>query len=830
MAATVNAELVASRYQVLNPIGQGGMGQVYLAVDQTLKRRVALKSIRADRRLDLDARARFIREARVLSQLDHPHICRVHDYLSTPEGDWIVLEYVQGVTLRAAMRAGLAAAQRLPIARQIAAVLATTHAAGVVHRDLKPGNVMLNANGDVKVLDFGLSATLPQAAVGGARSMDHASAQNIADQVTMEETRLPARVAPAPVDVSHWPSEAGSIKGTIAYMSPEQARGEAVTPASDMYSFGLLLQELFSGRAPYGDEPDSREVLARAQRGESLPPSDMPASILALVQRLKAMAPAERPTALDTRERLDWIADAPRRLRRNLAIAALVAIAVAGAVRYTLDLSRERNVAIAARDEATRRRGQAESLISFMVGDLRTKLAAVGRLEILDDVGKQALNYFAAVPAETLTNDELFRRSEALHQLGQVRQARADLDGAQTVVTRDPDNAQWQLGLGSSHFYVGDLRMRRGELDQALSHFQAYKRIAEALVKKEPKNFTYRLELSYGHSNVAAIHSRHGNRAGARDELERVVAIQGELLAERPDDAPLLNSRANTFNRLAIVLDGLGDLEGAAALFARELAAYEPILAKDPRDSRVRRRREVSHNFRGGVMKALGRSDEAAAHYTAAISEAQALVALDPTNANWQRDLGVGQMSAARVHLDAGRLDQARRGFSAALAVFETLAQKTAAQPGPQRDLIRAHLGLAETAFAGGNPETARRSADAAKAILDPVLSQHSDDPETRRDMALIENLRGVILASRKDPHGAQAAWQHSIALLEPLVAATTDRTLLDPWVRALLYARRVDDAALAHQKLLSRGYRDPSYLRVWQQHGAAGVSRAAQP
>ena len=117
-----------------------------------------------------------------------------------------------------------------------------------------------------------------------------------------------------------------------------------------------------------------------------------------------------------------------------------------------------------------------------MVGDLRTKLAAVGRLEILDDVGKQALAYFASVPADALSDEELYRRSQALHQLGQVRQARADLAGAlkayedslaqaQEVVRRNPDNADWQLGLGTSHFYVGELKMRRGELDDALKHF-----------------------------------------------------------------------------------------------------------------------------------------------------------------------------------------------------------------------------------------------------------------------------------------------------------------------------------------------------------------------
>ena len=553
----MDAELVASRYRVLNPIGQGGMGQVYLAVDETLGRRVALKSIRADRRLDPDARGRFIREARVLSQLDHPHICRVHDYLTTPEGDWIVLEYVQGETLSAAMRSGVKTSERLHIARQIARVLAATHAAGVVHRDLKPGNVMLTANGDVKVLDFGLSATLPSAAASAARSINAPPAPDIDVQASIDETRLPPPRAPAPdqmVDVSHWPSEAGSIKGTIAYMSPEQARGEVVTPASDMFSFGLLLQELFSGRAPYGEEADSHAMLAKAQRGESLPPSNMPASVLALVERLKSFAAAERPTALDTRERLDWIADAPRRLRRNLAIAALLLVAVAGAVRYTIDLSRERNAALAARDEATRRRGQAESLISFMVGDLRTKLDAVGRLEILDEVGKQALNYFAAVPAETLTDEELFRRSEALHQLGRVRQARADADGAlrayeeslaqaQTVVDRRPDNPTWQLGLGTSHFYVGDLKMRRGEIDEALLHFHAYKAIAERLVKQEPRNFTYRLELSYrpqqrrGHLSAAEQPRRfaRGARENGGDSVRACGGASGRReLAEQP--------------------------------------------------------------------------------------------------------------------------------------------------------------------------------------------------------------------------------------------------------------------------------------------------------
>ncbi|MEO7158838.1 MAG: serine/threonine-protein kinase, partial [Vicinamibacterales bacterium] len=681
-------DLVVSHYRVIEALGAGGMGEVYLAQDETLKRKVALKAIRADHRLNPTTRARFIREAQVLSQLDHPNICRVYDYIETPDTDWIVLELIEGQTLRTAMRRHLTLQQKLGIARQIADVLVATHAAGVVHRDLKPGNVMLTPGGDVKVLDFGLSATVSR------RDRAHATGAAMVPNLdaipgtTLEETRLIEPASARGVDVSHFQSQQGAILGTVVYMSPEQARGEIATSASDMYSYGLVIQELFSGQPAYDESLDGATALAKAQRGESLPPTGMHASIRSLIERLKAHAPAQRPTALDTQERWRWIVDRPRRVRRNLMIAALVIAALAGAARYTTDLSRERNAAVAARKEADQRRGQAEGLIGFMVGDLRTKLAAVGRLEILDDVGKQALAYFGSVPADTLTEEELFRRSQALHQLGQVRQARADPAGALAayeeslvqateVVRRQPDNAEWQLGLGTSHFYVGDLKMRRGELAAALAHFQAYKEIAERLVARDATNFEWKLELSYGHSNVAAIYSRQGNLRGAREQLERTAALQAGLATQRPSDLTLKTSRANNFNRLGIVQEGLGDLEAAAASFANEMKVYDEILAIDARDTRVRRRRDVSHIFRGRVLRALGRTAGAASHLDSALREAEALVALDLTNANWRRDLGVAQLHAARLDLDQGRTQRALSRYRSSYASLLALAQNS---------------------------------------------------------------------------------------------------------------------------------------------------------
>src|SRR5262245_29506999 len=127
-----------SHYRVLHRLGAGGMGEVYAGFDETLKRRVALKAIRPEHRLNASSRERFRREARILSRLDHAHICRVYDYIEADDHDWLVLELIEGKSLHTALMAGVDPAAALRIAEQIAGVLVTTHAAGVVHRDLKP--------------------------------------------------------------------------------------------------------------------------------------------------------------------------------------------------------------------------------------------------------------------------------------------------------------------------------------------------------------------------------------------------------------------------------------------------------------------------------------------------------------------------------------------------------------------------------------------------------------------------------------------------------------------------------------------------------------------
>src|SRR5687767_5494424 len=160
-------ELMGRRFghiRVTEVVGQGGMGDVYAGYDEKLERKVALKVLNADQRLDDEARERLLREARALSKLEHPNICRIHDYIETGDVDLLVLEYIDGRTLHDALYGDkMPRSEKLRIAAAIAEVMVKAHRAGIVHRDLKPENVMLTKSGEVKVLDFGLARWLNRA-------------------------------------------------------------------------------------------------------------------------------------------------------------------------------------------------------------------------------------------------------------------------------------------------------------------------------------------------------------------------------------------------------------------------------------------------------------------------------------------------------------------------------------------------------------------------------------------------------------------------------------------------------------------------------------------
>jgi serine/threonine protein kinase len=281
------------------------MGEVFRAFDTRLNRSVAIKVMRATE--SASQAGRFLREARAASALNHPNIVIIHEIGDTPEGErFIVQEFIEGATLRALLTAPLPLPQALDIARQIARALAAAHAAGIVHRDVKPENIMIRADGFVKVLDFGLARVSPP----------EAEALTQTNFETME----------------------GVLLGTPAYLSPEQASGRHAGPEADVFALGVVLYEMLAGRRPFS-APGTLGLIAAIVGEQPLPASRVnpavPRAVSDLVESMLAKSPEERPPARAIEQQLAAFA-APE--------TAAFAIGAAAAARVTVGRDQQRSL------------------------------------------------------------------------------------------------------------------------------------------------------------------------------------------------------------------------------------------------------------------------------------------------------------------------------------------------------------------------------------------------------------------------------------------------------------------------------------------------------
>ena len=260
-------------YEILSPLGAGGMGEVYRARDTRLGREVAIKVLPADRLTDESRRRRFVQEARAASALNHPNIVTIFEIESADGADFIVMEYVPGKTLDALMRPRMRLSEVLRIAVPIADALARAHADGIVHRDLKPANVVVTPEGVVKVLDFGLAKLMATEEVSDER-----------DTLTEESS-------------GRFVSGPGTIAGTPGYMSPEQAMGGKVDARSDIFAFGSLLYQMVTGRRAFAGGSRA-ETLGAVLHAQPQPPSeivaDLPKDLEKLILRCLRKEPDKR--------------------------------------------------------------------------------------------------------------------------------------------------------------------------------------------------------------------------------------------------------------------------------------------------------------------------------------------------------------------------------------------------------------------------------------------------------------------------------------------------------------------------------------------------------
>jgi len=704
--------------RILELIGAGGDGDVYAGYDEKLKRRVALKTMRAGHRMKAGVKERFLREAQILSLLDHPNICQIYDFIEGEDTDFLVLELIRGGTLRKVFRNDLPSDRKLDIADRICGALAAAHARGIVHRDLKPENVMITEDGTVKVLDFGL-----------ARS-------DLSEAVTIPDRPLQAEPEPAedaPGGTGGYRSEAGSVKGTPGYMSPEQIRGEPVTAASDMYSLGTMLQELFTGKPAFPRGLGPVVLFQRVLAGERTTPEGLDGDLTALLSRLLSLDPGERPTARETQERLRWIFNKPRR-RIRYALAAAVVLAIVGAgLKYTVDVRRERAAAIEARNEAVAARAQAENLVAFMLEDLTGELEPLGRLEPLERVARKALDYYQEVPVDS-QEQIAFRRGRAFYHVARVLDGQGDLGEAltaaeaarsihQRLLDDDPENLELLTALAEDEQLKGSILRLLGEDEAALATLYDALAVGRRLVELDPDSpdrqamvaeALYSLGLAYSFSDPGRALTLY---------LE-AIAIREELSRKQPEDLGSKFRLAVLYGQgLGQAYDLAGDEDASYRAVEKAHALYDELTRKQPANHRWQHAFAWEHKRLADAHVARDELDQALGLYRSAREIDQRLVDLDPTNAAWRVGLSSDHSGIAQVLLIQGDAEAALTSYRRSLEGLEALLE---AEPGGtwlQSQIAIDQLQMGEALELIGRQAEAEDAWRQAAATIEPLTA-----------------------------------------------------------------------------------------------------------
>ena len=858
--------------------GQGGMGTVFEGWDEKLQRKVAVKAISHRYRHHSEARQRFLREARLLSKLQHPNICQIHDHIEGDDGDYLVLELVDGRSLRSTLEEGgtFTQAEGLRISRQLAAALVAAHDRGVAHRDLKPANIMVTSDGTVKVLDFGLGLSVERAvekesAEAGLEWTESGSIQR------PELSDLPSRTqglddsvtaVGGRRDTRSFPTSSGSIEGTLAYMSPEQARSQEAGTASDIYSLGLVLQEIFTGQGAYPPDLPATHHLVRAGQGDTLPVTGIDSDLARLIERMKSVAPGSRPSAPDVADRLQWIAQKPVRRLRALALGAFVALLVAFSVVMAYQRSRIAEEAARANREAESARQVTEYLKGvFEVADpWNAESSNISARELLER-GVERIR--AELDDQPLIRARLLSTmGEVNRRIGEFKQSRPLLEEALALQREhgaDPrdlaetlsafglleaDDGKYDrsaeifretidiqaahlgptnLSLAQSMLNLGCAEHYRGELDEAKRLYQDALTMFEEVVGPD------HLETAEAVSQLALTMTQLGKYDSAEELHRRASGLREDLL---PADHPDLGISYHNFGSM---LYDLGHLEEASSLLLRAIRIWQESLGPDHPDL------VYGHRSLSLTLSKLGRFEEAETHSLRALEIQRKNLPNDHPQIPSSLDrlalvrLTLGQPEDAEALLresiamrrvenrpnlagslyflgealtDLGRLTEAADVQREALEI--RLEHRGASDPAT----ARARLALGRTLLELSRLDEADRQLQAALLVARASRESSEGDAASTRLLAEVLLELGRLEARSGDDVESTKLATEAVAILEPLAPATEDVTDDLVLVEALSAVGRAEEAEPLARRLLDAGYGRPDFVELCREQG----------
>jgi tetratricopeptide (TPR) repeat protein len=760
------------RYELGEEIARGGMGTVYAAHDRVLDRKVAVKVMRAGApvpgspSLSTGLARRFAREVMLTARLQHPAIVPVYDAGTFEDGSpFYAMRMVAGRTLDRAAEGGLAdRLGLLPSVLAVAEAIAYAHSEGVVHRDLKPQNVLVGRFGETVLLDWGLAKDL---------------------------RRDPPDERAAPIDASEIAGQttrAGEVVGTLGYMPPERMAGDPGGERGDVYGLGAILYHVLAGGMPRRSAGEEPEPLAWRQ-------DDVPRELEAIVARAMAADPAARyPSAAELAEDLrrfqtGRLVAAHRYSRRELvrrwiarhrAVVAVAALAVLGVAVVTgLSFRRvvgERELAEGERRRAETERGAAEELVGFILGDLRDRLETIGRLDALAGAGRSVDAYFARVPVRGGPGGErdLLRRGQALSLLGDAAMAAGDLEGAGGYYQRSLDILKSGVDgeeVCRSYLRSGDLARARGDLERAMELARSCERLAAD--RDSAAWLTLRAQALCDQGKTERM---RGEFSASRRLLDRATAAVAELTraieagGKMPKGTSLLMVRVVVQDNLVVLGFETGDIALARRAGEENRAALEVYRAAHPDDPDAERQLGVARTQLGTAYLRAGELKAAAAEFEAARAAGERLVARDPSNVDWRRDLSIALARLAETELGRGEGQRALGFQQKSRDLTRGLAELQPQNQNLQRDLLVDELSVAQIQQELGRLDdaaaTVRRAVATAERLHDPAR------PLTADDLSVVLLHQAAIDIARKKPALAAPALARSLELRRAGLAA----------------------------------------------------------
>ena len=809
-------------YAVQKLLGSGGMGAVYLAyrADKSYNKQVAIKDIHRGMESDRILQ-RFRRERQIIASLDHPNIARLLDGGATDDGrPYIVMEYVEGMPINEwCNQKRLPTAKRLQIFLQVCDAIQYAHQNLIIHRDIKPGNILVRADNTAKLLDFGI-----------AKLMNPETAQAVTDK-TATSMRLM----------------------TPQYASPEQLKGENVTTASDVYLLGIVMYELLTGHRPYEVKDNAAlEALRAYAQGEPQKPSEAifrttdrltmeggrqitanalivseqrdgtPAILLkklqgdidAILLRALRRHPAERyqstaQFAQDIRNHLNQLPVTARPdnaayraglfFRRNTALT----LAAAGAVTLLVLIA---GVAIwqatrarAERLRAEARFGEVRKMSNAILFDVQDALAPLpGTTPARRLLVNKAIEYLANLSKESTADQGLQRELAAGYlrvghlqgnpnfpNLGDPAGAISSYRRAQSLLENLQQSPQAVNELANTHEAAAEVLTTTGDSTGAL------KSLRRAVALRDAANAPTDSKAASYH-NLAVALAASGATAEAVSLSQKAHQLAQSLTGP---DAP--RHQAISHSRLGAVLQGTGDRTGAVESYRAALHLYQQLAAADPMAARPKR--ELS--FALEVLADLEAPSSAAALYRRSLQLRRELAAADPQNLQARRDLAYAllkqgssedalesfrELSAidpanpvarrdlslawerqGNAQLQAAKNAEALASFRQLLQTARDWVQRDHANPYANQMLATAQLKMAEVLPRTGDRDGAVSSARAAIRVIDGLLEKEKENALFRRDRAVAQWVLGRALSEVAAASKEPAQWREALAELE---------------------------------------------------------------